>query len=561
LKSSSDEPAIASGMDNGADGYPLWPWPLLTILGAASAVILPFLIWGNPSGHDFEFHLNSWMEVAQQWSRGTIFPRWASLAGYGYGEPRFIFYPSLSWILGATLGTLLPWKAVPGAYLCLALTLAGSAMFLLARRWLSARDAVFAAVLYAVNPYHLLIVYWRSAFAELLAAAVFPLLLLFVFRLGDEGKQQARAIAALGLLVAAAWLSDAPAGVMVNYSLILLLVAVALSQRSCRVLVYGLSALGLGLALAGFYLLPAWYEQRWVDIYQAVSEGVRPQDNFLFAQTRDPLHHQFNLLISLVALAQIVLIALAAIWWKRWRRQLPRLWWVLALWCGFAALLMFRFSGVAWSHLPKLEFVQFPWRWLLCMNVAFTLLLTTAWRWAVRGAVLLALLGLVVFAGRRILPPWWDTAADVAELHENIETGSGYEGVDEYVPVTADPEKVDRNARRATYEGSGNSRIHVFEWGPEEKLFSATVSAPGTMVLHLFNYPAWRAEVNGTPVAVQSQEGTGQTEVPVSAGNNQVRLVFSRTWDRTAGAWISFVGLMTLAACMISGRKPRVGLP
>jgi len=50
-------------------------------------------------------------------------------------------------------------------------------MYRLAREWLAAPDALFAAVFYALNPYHLLIVYWRSAYAELLAAALLPLLL------------------------------------------------------------------------------------------------------------------------------------------------------------------------------------------------------------------------------------------------------------------------------------------------------------------------------------------------------------------------------------------------
>ena len=40
-------------------------------------------------------------------------------------------------------------------------------MFALARRWLDAKDAIFAAALYAANPYYIIIVYWRSAFAEL----------------------------------------------------------------------------------------------------------------------------------------------------------------------------------------------------------------------------------------------------------------------------------------------------------------------------------------------------------------------------------------------------------
>ena len=51
--------------------------------------------------------------------------RWASLAHWGYGEARFLFYPPASWTVGAALGALLPWKLVPGAYSWLALTLAG----------------------------------------------------------------------------------------------------------------------------------------------------------------------------------------------------------------------------------------------------------------------------------------------------------------------------------------------------------------------------------------------------------------------------------------------------
>jgi len=81
----------------------------------------------------------------------------------------FIFYPPASWTLGALLSAIFPWVVVSEIYIWLALLAAGVSMFLLARQWLDRRDATFAAVLYAVNPYHLLIVYWRSAFAELLA--------------------------------------------------------------------------------------------------------------------------------------------------------------------------------------------------------------------------------------------------------------------------------------------------------------------------------------------------------------------------------------------------------
>src|SRR5205814_3043610 len=131
--------------------------------------------------------------------------------------------PPISWLLGALLGALLPWKLVPAALVFVALTLSGCSMFLLARRYLGRPDALFAAALYAANPYYVVIVYWRSAFAELLAGALLPLLLLFVIRLEERGR---RAIVPLALIIAAAWLTNAPSAVMVNYSVALLVVVV-----------------------------------------------------------------------------------------------------------------------------------------------------------------------------------------------------------------------------------------------------------------------------------------------------------------------------------------------
>lgn len=79
---------------------------LLAIL--CGLAITPFLRWGSPSGHDFEFHVYSWMDVLQQWKEGIVYPRWAAQSQWGYGEARFLFYPPGSWTLGAALGAILP---------------------------------------------------------------------------------------------------------------------------------------------------------------------------------------------------------------------------------------------------------------------------------------------------------------------------------------------------------------------------------------------------------------------------------------------------------------------
>jgi len=86
---------------------------LAVILLAATVAVAPQLIRGNSCGHDFDFHLVSWFDCLNGWRHGIPYPHWSPSANYGAGEPRFVFYPPLTWMLGAALGLLLPWGLVP----------------------------------------------------------------------------------------------------------------------------------------------------------------------------------------------------------------------------------------------------------------------------------------------------------------------------------------------------------------------------------------------------------------------------------------------------------------
>jgi hypothetical protein len=519
-------------------------------MATAFAMILPFFFWSNPSGHDFEFHVNSWMEVLSQWRQGVLSPGWAGLAHFGYGEARFIFYPPLSWTLGAALGAVLPWRAVPGAYVWIALTLSGFAMFFLARRYLSNRDATFAAVLYIASPYYVIVVYWRSALAELLAGSLLPLLFLVVLRSQEKSRQS---IISLALIVAAAWLTNIPSAVMLTYSLALLLTLAAALKRKPRILVNGVLASLLGLGLASFYLLPVLHEQKWVNLAQVLSPGIRPQENFLFTLTPDADHNRFNWLVSAVAAGEMIVLGATVFLARPRLRAEPQMaadrgGWLLITWAAFSSLLTFPFTGFAWNHFPELRFVQFPWRWLLCMDVGLALLLTIAWRrWLPRILLFSAMLSLLVWVSRHFQPPWWDTAADITEMLDNQVTGQGYEGTDEYVPLQADASEVKPGAPLVALTKGGQLHVQMQRWTASSKLFSFSTEAPGQVVLRLFNYPAWKAEVNGHDVLTETQDDTGQMLVPVRAGQNQVRITFVTTKDRILGRIIS--GLSLVLAC------------
>lgn len=527
-------------------------------MAAALVVVIPFIFWGNPSGHDFEFHMNSWMEVLSQWKQGVIYPGWAGLAHYGYGEARFIFYPPLSWTLGATLGVLLPWPIVPAAYTWIALTLSGCTMFLLSRTWLSRNDAILAAVFYAVNPYYLVVVYWRSAFAELLAGALLPLLALLALQLG-RGR---RAVVPLALIVAIVWLTNIPAAVMATYSLGLLMLILTIEKRAPGITGRGLLAVAVGLMLAAFYLLPAIYEQKWINIAQVLAPGVRPFDNLLFTNIHDLDHDRFNLLVSLVAFSEIT--ALAGTFFLLWRRKPSRsLWSYFVPWALATALIMFPFSFFAWKYFPELKFVQLPWRWLLCFNVAFALLLPMAWRRRTMRILMYAvLLVMIAFVWHRVQQPWWDNASDIAEMLDDQQSGQGYEGTDEYVPAGTDGYDISKDAPLVTGEDGSPVQIRIQKWDAQAKLFTADASLPSKLYLRLFNYPAWSVEVNGNITATQTRPLTGQMVIPVLAGMNRVSILFARTWDRTIGRLISL--LIAFLMAMFAWRQRRrhsVGSP
>jgi hypothetical protein len=500
---------------------------------------------GIPSGHDFEFHMYSWMEVVSQWRQGIVYPRWAAEAHWGYGEARFLFYPPASWMLGAVLGSVLPWKLVPGAYCWIALTLAGFSMHRLARHWLPARDALFAAAFYAVNPYHLVIVYWRSAFAELLAAALLPLLVLAVLKLREPG---ACPVLGLAAVLAAAWLTNAPAAIMIHYSAAGMALLLALHDRSWKPLLRGTAAVVLAAGLASFYLLPAIYEERWINIGEVLAAGVRPQDNFLFTTIADAEHNRFNFLVSFVGMAEIALLAIA-IWYSRAERRKNRaLGLLIAAWGAATALFMFSISHPLWQYLPKFQFVQLPFRWLLCLNAALSILLALATRrWIARAAVAIAMLAILLVAAHHIQPPWWDTAADIQEMADAMSDGTGNEGIDEYVPAGTDPYEVKKEMPWVTTESGAAIPAKINHWTAEDRQFAVHTPKPTTLAVRLFDYPAWKTTVNDASITTGRSETTGLVLIPVRAGRSEVQIHFSRTWDRQFGGIISLVSLVVLA--------------
>jgi uncharacterized membrane protein YhaH (DUF805 family) len=610
------------------------------ILLAAAVAVAPQLLRGNSCGHDFDFHLVSWFDCLNSWRQGIAYPHWAASANFGAGEPRFVFYPPLTWMLGAALGLILPWQFVPMALTILLLAGTGLGTRALARQALpdsiSGGAATLAGCAAIFSGYALFCAYERAAFGEMAGGFLIPLLLLLILRqralvphrlsptngarncsaglpagcsvdlpvhaslLSDASPWRDAlngSAAPLALLVAGCWLSNVPLGVMGCYLLAAAALAWALLGRSWTPLLRAAIGAALGTALAGIFLLPAAWEQRWVDVRQAIDDpGLMIENSWLFACHADPVLDLHDVELWKTSILAVTMIAVAlgglVICWRRGRLTGNRRWWVLLALIPLAVLfLQFPLSQPVWNLLPKLRFLQFPWRWLVILEAPMAIFFAGAvWpdelnqkparRWmrvGVAAACAAFFLAATVYAGRAFFQVC-DSEDAVFGMAGVYQSGAGFAGADEYAPPGADNSIVATGLPDACLaadpsitlgdfntpgtnpdwwveQGTCEARLSWRPGSPEHMRLSAVLPHPGFLILRLRSYPAWRVQINGRPVASLPQRDDGLIVVPVEPGTVFLSVDWIATPDTIAGRWLSGLAVLALTGLWLGERK------
>jgi len=567
------------------------------LLLAAALATAPLWLNGASCGHDFDFHLVSWLDVQSAWRHGQFYPHWSPSSNFAAGEPRFVFYPPLTWMLGALLGFFLPWTAVPAALTFLLLGATGLATRALAREALDEAPATLAGCLALFSGYTLFTAYERTAFGELAGGFWIPLVLLFALRHRHPNARPWQRVldgSALPLAVAlaGAWLSNAPVGVMASYLLALVALVAALQARSWTPVLRAVLATVLGLGLASIYLLPAAYEQRWVDIRQATEDpGERIENSFFFAHHADPtlaLHDQELHRVSLLG-ASMLAVALLGIFiaWKRGR--LKGRWWLpLALLPLAILFLQLPISLPLWNLLPKLRFLQFPWRWLVALEAPMAIFAAAAlWpkrknaRIAVTALISLFFVAATLFTARTFFQAC-DEEDAVSSMVGVYRTSSGFIGTDEYAPPGSDatlmasglpgaclvsapstvlgvaPASDGGDAPTPVWTATQGSCDAVFPFphqNPEKKEMNARLAHAGFLILRLRAYPAWTVKVNGHEQKDLPHRDDGLMVVPVPQGPVHLTVEWTTTPDVRLSRWIAALAAMLLVLLWLGERK------
>ena len=413
----------------------------------------------------------------------------------------------------------------------------------------------------------------------------------------------------LALVLAACWLSDGPVGVMGSYLLAAVAIAASVLARSRAPFLRASLASVLGLLLTGAYLIPAAWEQPWADLRAAVDYPVfRIENNWLFARHANPALAPFAMVLerasTLAACMLCATVVGALVLILRRRRvggskglgpiESPALRrWVLLAAIPFAVLfLLLPISWPLWNLLPKLQFLQYPWRWMLVVEAPMGIFVAAAlWplskaRFGTKAAVVgisaILCLASTAYCARNFLRECKE-GDSVADLLHLFRSEGGLEGTDEYEPPDSDHWKIATGLPDACFTSDWNATLGVVAdasgisaWNPEQGSCFATGQAEyrdsrrlrvsliapqtGYVVLRLQGYPAWRVKVNGKVTEPQDPRDDGLLAVPVSKGRANIAVDWMTTPDVIAGRIVTgFAVLLLVGLGLLEKRYARQG--
>jgi hypothetical protein len=305
-----------------------------------------------------------------------------------------------------------------------------------------------------------------------------------------------------------------------------------------------------------------------VNISGALAGGLTPNENFLFAVTQDSEHDAFNRIASYIAILLIACIFIAAA--SEWRRNSAkaqtddsRKAFAAMIALGVvASVMMVRVTSVLWMLLPKLRFVQFPWRLMMVLAVLFAFFVAVAARRALVFSLIALALALSLTGAYLVKHTWWDTE-DVNAVKEAMDSKAGFEGTDEYDPLGDDhtdvPQKQPETkviGEKSEPESGQRAEFRILRWTAEERIVTVRLAAPARIRLKLLQYPAWVVSVNGSAAPLHRTVSYDAVVVAVPAGESRIEARFTRTLDRTIGGCISLVsGLGAVMLLWTSKRR------
>lgn len=537
-------------------------WRIIAVLLLIAIAVTGRGLWTCelPAGHDSLEYPARLVEFMENIKAGILFPRWAPDFSNGYGQPFFIYNPPLAYYIAGFFNLLGFSLAASWNAMCLVvIALSALFMYLFSRIYFPPSGSFLSSLLYVFAPYFLCDLYVRTAFAEYLAFAWIPLILLTIHQAFKSNKWAAIVPVAIG--ITALMLTHNPAALVIFPMVLGYAVTLFFSERNIKGLFLSIAGIILGFCLSAYQFLASLLENDLIQVAQLRSDSILAYTNhFLYAQqwfipnwkyglsvagVDDGMPFQLGALHILAAVAGSLFLIFKRKD-KNLRIVLSYFWAVVLVWL----FMTHHASQFIWVRLPLIQYLQFSWRFLLvpAFGIAFL------------GAGIAALIE--SFSIKRILLVLF-VALLVSQTFPHARHSRYYLFSDdsfsperivskqisattrrEYRPVDTPSFPSAQNAFFSTT--SGSIKTDKLTRNPEKISATILLDSPNTIFVRQFYFPGWELQVDGLTVPLKNNNPNRQMAFSLPEGSHEIQIQYKGTTLIKAGRVISLVALFLL---------------
>lgn len=507
---------------------------------------------------------------------GQIPCRWVPDLGMLFGYPLFNYYAPLPYYVGEIF-YLLSGSLLFSAKAMFALAFLGAYvfMFLLGKKLWGEKGGLLSGVFYAYAPYHAVDFYVRGAMGELWALMFFPAVFWAMLRL----KEKTSLANSILLAVLAAFLILSH-----NLSAMLFLPVTAgfalvlfWQGKDRRFLKLAVLSFLLSIALSAFYLLPMVVEKNLVHVdtttygYFSYTEHFKGLRKLFLERSwgwgasvrevpggeKDGMSYQ----IGWVHLLVWALALIAAIGYLKQDSLRRAVIFFSSLLVVFGVFMVHPRSEFVWKMVEPLKYIQFPWRFLMFIIFAVSL---------VAGSVVLIgkkldnwLVGLLVvlvvtlnFSYFR--PEKFRYISDTQILSGKLWDTELKRSVFDFLPIYAKAPPAELATSRYQLL-SGVSFISDYRQGSDWIEFKTDTKNLTFVRLSQFYFPDWRVKIDGKEVPINYRNDLGLITFAIDPGIHQVEARLYDTTIRKLANILTLLGLVGVSLALLTQLQPTRG--
>lgn len=546
---------------------------LLTVVGLIFPGYFPM--------HD-DLQVMRLFQLEQCFGDGQIPCRWVPDMTFGFGQALFNFYSAFPYYLGILIRLIFPLSIMDTVKLLFGMSLVGGSlgMYLLAKEFFGRWGAGVAAILYAFAPYRAVDVYVRGAMAESFSLALLPFLWLSIYK-AIKWPSYNNAVFVAITLAAVLTTHNISSFMYFGFTVLwtVFWIAQNLKIKNISVLLF---ASTMGVALAGFFIVPVFFEQILIREEIFVSDYSKFSGHFvslnqlflsrfwgyggsIFGEN-DGMSFQVGwphwwlaIVVGLFSVLKVV-------------NKPKAIHLMILILLGMSAISLFMThnkSTAVWLAVPMVEFVQFPWRFLgmavflLSFAAGGVVLLENRIRrylLIIVTVVLAVLLNINYFRPERT----YDWLTDEIKLSGEDFLVQQKAAALDYLPATVEWPPLDI-APNTPILVAGEAELPNLTKTSNTFFFDANIYEDSVVDVPIIYFPEWEVyllEGAGVRVVARPSEVEGLIRLELPKGNHMVYGRFVNTPARTAGNILTVVSFFILVsgAVLVANKKSFIGL-